>query len=213
MEEVSSFDTEESLIQTLSGEFIGNDKTKFGTAYHSLIEGDYIFNKEDKSFKVGDFVFTSEQAYPGRSYKAIHQSMVYEVVILKVYETNYGPIQVSGRVDGLEGLFIRDIKTKFRNVNPQEYRDSLQWKFYLDMQELETFYYDVFEVKGFKELPVQAPYTIPESLLIIPHEPIECNAYEGMQARLITELNIFLSYIENRKFHNYLKPALTQNLF
>lgn len=212
MEEVSPVDTEESLIQTLSGEFVGNDKTKFGTAYHSLIEGDYIFNREEKSFKVGDFVFSSEQAYPGLSYKASHQSMVHEMVASKIYETKYGQIQVSGRIDGIEGLFVRDIKTKFRTPKDQEYRDSLQWRHYLIMLGLDIFFFDLFEVRGFEALPFNPPYQFGE-VSIIPHEPIECNRYEGMEDDVLNYLNLFLDYVHLKNFHHYLKPALEHEDF
>lgn len=50
-DEVSSFDTEESVIETLSGDFKGNEYTQIGTAFHKIIEDGnalYIGNDEFK---------------------------------------------------------------------------------------------------------------------------------------------------------------------
>lgn len=38
LEGVSSYDTEEALLETLSGEFKGNAYTRIGTAFHNVVE-------------------------------------------------------------------------------------------------------------------------------------------------------------------------------
>ena len=38
MDSVSPFDTEQSVIDTLSGEFKGNEYTWIGTAFHKIVE-------------------------------------------------------------------------------------------------------------------------------------------------------------------------------
>lgn len=207
VEEVSSWDTEEKFIESLSGEFKGNDKTEFGTAYHSLIEGDWkTYDKNDDSLEVGDFIFSWDQAEPGLLYKKAHLNMVHEMVVSKTFETKRGPIQVSGRVDGIEGISIRDIKTKFRAPKDQEYIDSLQWKAYLIMMELDIFYYDIFEVKRFDTLPIQKPYTFPEVMIMPPIE-IECLRYDRMEQDFQYYLDLFMDYIYVKNFNHFLKPA------
>lgn len=208
MAEVSDFDSEASLIESLEGKFTGNPKTMFGTAYHSLIEKDFKYSKAKKRFIVGDFHFTEEQAKPGIMYKRAHESMVHEMVVSKIYETKYFPIQVSGRIDGIEGLYIRDIKNKFREPKVQEYMQSIQWSCYLDMLDLNTFYFDLFEIKNYPEfLPDKAPYFFPD-VEVIAHEPIECLRYKDMDKDILELLNFFLEYIHNRNFIHLLKPAI-----
>jgi hypothetical protein len=209
--EESSFDSEASLIESIKGLFTGNDKTKFGGAYHELIEGKYQY--AGGLFKSGDFIFSKEQAEPALYYREQHPLMVHEMTISKVYDTLYWPIQVGGRLDGIEGIEIRDIKTKFRAFSVEEYLDSCQWKFYLDIQDLEVFWYDVFEVKGFDGLPnlsKQKFYSVydEKKIKIIPHPAIHCLRYEGMDHDLISLINSFLEYMHNRNLLTYLKPAL-----
>lgn len=208
MAEASSFDTEEALIESLKGLFKGNDKTKFGGAYHKIIEGNYFWSFD--KVHADEFVFTADQAQPAIEYRAAHRSMVHEMDIKKTYQTSFFPIQVCGRVDGIEGAHIRDGKTKFRSVKFQEYIDSCQWKFYLDSLGVNTFWYDLFEVQGFKELPAKPPFIMEEGVKVISHEPLKCERYPGMEEEISSLLNSFLEYIHNRGFISLLKPALPE---
>lgn len=209
MNEESSFDTEDALIESIKGLFKGNDKTKFGGAYHKIIEGDYFWHN-DKVHADG-FEFTADQAAPAIEFRAAHRSMVHEMELRKTYYTSFFPIQVTGRIDGIEGAHIRDSKTKFRSVKFQEYIESCQWKFYLDNLDLNVFWYDLFEVQGFKELPAQAPFVIEDNVKVIPHDPLKCERYTGMENELHSLLNNFLEYIHNRGFLSLLKPAHPEN--
>lgn len=210
MNEVSSFDTEESLIESIKGIFMGNDKTMVGGAFHKIIEGDY---KNVKGRVVADDVsFTKEQANVALTYKVQHKFMIHEISMRKIYETNYFPIQVSARTDGTEGLNVRDAKTKFRSPDYQEYIDSSQWKFYLDMLETNTFYYDLFEVKNFPE-SLHHPIVLPKEVEFIPHEPLQCIRYETMLPDIMKILNDFLDYMHNRNFVHLLKPAILEAEF
>ncbi|HRS66744.1 MAG TPA: hypothetical protein P5519_12755 [Spirochaetia bacterium] len=208
---VSSDDTEESLIESLKGLFKGNDKTDFGGAYHKIIEGEFenyagnIFVTYDKTKQ---FVFNYAQAAPALSYRRNHPLMVHEVDVRKIFETTYGSIQVTGRLDGLEGATVRDLKTRFKQMNDADYADSFQWKFYLEMLGLDTFFYDVFEIKGFDALPEKRPFIMPE-VSIIAHEPIKCERYKTMSEDVQSILNHFMDYIDNRQLSNLLKPAIT----
>lgn len=206
MNEVSPYDTEESLIQTLSGEFKGNDKTKIGSAFHKLIEGDYT--KQGAMYLADDILFLKEQAAPALRFRKEHPVMIHEVPLYKVYETSYFPIQVSGRVDGLDGTQIHDHKCKFSYVKWQEYTDSVQWKVYLDIMGTDTFLYNVFEVRGFVQLTGSAPFDLGQAVEFVPHEPMPCTRYASMEQDVQGLLDDFLGYIHNRNFFHYLKPAV-----
>lgn len=211
MQEVSSFDTEQSLVESLKGLFKGNDKTEFGSAYHKLIEGKYQIHQggivlvEDKD---KSFAFNAEQASPALEYRKNHPVMVHEMDARKVYETVFGPIQVTSRVDGVDGSIVRDIKTRFKPLYKEsEYSDSVQWQFYLDIMEADSFCYDVFEIKGFDSLPKQKPYIMPDVQIIALPE-IKCERFTGMEDNIQMWLNCFMEYIDNRNFFHLLKPAI-----
>lgn len=210
LQEVSAFDSEQSLLETIRGEFVGNDKTRFGTAYHDLIEGNFTI--QNGLYKSGDFLLNEKQARPGIDYKQQHPLMIHESTHTKVYQTKFFPIQVIGHTDGIEGAQIRDIKMKFREHKVTEYMDSLQWRFYLDMVDLNEFFYDIFEVKGFEELPHNAPFQN-TNWEVIPQEPIHCLRYEHMQDDLTSHLNLFLDYLYTNNLFKHLKPAIEEQLF
>lgn len=205
--EVSSYDTEESLLESIRGIFTGNDKTRVGGAFHKIIEGDYV--KKGNRVIADEIAFTKEQAQVAFDYKARHKSMIHEISIRKTFETNFFPIQVSGRIDGCEGLNTHDAKTKFSEVKFQEYINSSQWKFYLQMLDANVFYYDLFEVQGFKELG-RLPWSISKDVQFIAHEPLQCLRYETMHADIMVILNGFLDYLHNRKIVHLLKPAILE---
>jgi hypothetical protein len=209
---VSAFDTEESLIESIKGIFKGNDKTRFGNAYHELIEGKYVCPDQDL-YQVGGHHFSAAQARPAVAYKMNHLSMVHEMTANCVFKTNYFYIQVSGRIDGVEGAHVRDVKTKFRSVDVQEYLDSYQWRYYLHMTGLDYFFYDVFEVQGFdqackQELVFDSAKTFQYPIQVLEPVEIRCERYDGMQHELTTLLNDFLDYIHSRNLLPFLKPAL-----
>ena len=135
MAETSSFDTEESLIESLKGLFKGNDKTKFGSACHKIVEGEYIGHEGEVAVVIDNevFVFHKEQYTPYLDYRIAHPLMIHEMPVQKVYETAFGPIQVTGRIDGIEGCVVRDLKNRFRALSDSDYTESCQWKFYLEM--------------------------------------------------------------------------------
>lgn len=209
MNEVSESDTEESLIESLKGEFKGNELAMIGSAYHKLIEVDT--KPEGLLYRAEDIYFTKEQAEPAFNFKKKHPLMTHEIVCRKTYETKYFPIQVSGRVDGIEGVQIRDTKMKFSYIKWQEYLDSIQWRFYLDMLDADVFWYDVFLVKGFNALPPQAPYTL-HDVTITYEEPMQCLRYANMSNDLQLILDQFLEFLHDRKLLIHLKPAMEETI-
>lgn len=206
MADASPFDTEQSLLDSIKGLFTGNPKTAFGSAYHCLLEGKYRPTTNGMVWANGH-VFTPQQAAPALLFRSEHMDIVSEVNVSKIYETKILPIQVSGRVDALEGLFIRDGKTKFRSIDWHEYIDSCQWKFYCDMIGADAFYYDVFEVRGFPD-DVNMDVKMFPDVQVLQAQSIQCVSYGGMQADILSILNGFLEYVASRKLWQFLKPAI-----
>lgn len=236
MTEASDWDTEEDLIASIKGEFDGNPKTRCGTGYHKIIEGEYTITGEyDKNNiqremilvtcddekdrlngrKPFQYIFTDEQAKSAIAFRNNHPLLIYEVAGSKTYKTSRGDIQISLRADGLEGRILYDFKTKYSTYNVMDYTDSIQWKIYCDVFGLDQFIYDIFRVtkvsgeNAFVENPGE-PFRTTGSFA--PVEEISCFVYEGMMAEIQRTLDDFMDYIHMRRFYEYLKPARSEEL-
>lgn len=69
----------------------------------------------------------------------------------------YGPLHVTGQVDGLEGKRVEDHKTT-AYFSAERYLDGCQWRFYLDIFGADVFRWNVFEVKPVRDQPMT--YTV-----------------------------------------------------
>jgi len=190
---VSSFDTEQSVIDTLTGTFIGNNKTIIGSAFHSIIEHseDIRMLKSDMS---GHVEFNEEQIKIAVLHSLKLQPFIPEIRQNKDYETNYGIVTMSGAIDVLQGNQIRDTKVKFSSPLYLDYYDSFQWRIYLSIFGLDRFYYDIFELIGYKdEMMVDV-----SKCEIKQHEPYECLRYKNLETDIIELLNEFLEWVKFR---------------
>lgn len=212
MTEASPFDTEEKLLQSIKGIFRGNAKTEFGQAYHAILEGRYTIGNDGKICAKG-MRFTPEQAKPALGYRTRHPQIVSEVPVSKIYSTKYFPVMISGRVDAIEGLFIRDAKTKFRSPDFVEYMQSCQWKFYTDMLEATGFLYDVFEIICFGDEDNEPYGNLTAQSCFFPDvqvcevKSVACHPYAGMHDELTALVDDFIGYVENRNLWPYLKTV------
>ena len=114
-----------------------------------------------------------------------------EIKAEEVFETPSGPVTLVGKVDGLDGLLVRDQKLT-ESFDAERYLDSLQWRAYLVMFGAREFVYDVFKcsydrdpggedqdgkyVKGPIRLPPNGLVTITE------YHPLRFYAYPNMRA-------------------------------
>jgi len=57
----------------------------------------------------------------------------------------YGPLRVTGQVDGFHGKRVDDHKTT-ASFSADGYMEGCQWRFYLDIFEADVFRWNVFEV-------------------------------------------------------------------
>ena len=64
---------------------------------------------------------------------------------------NYGPLQVTGQVDGLHGKRVEDHKTTER-FDAERYLEGYQWRYYLDLFGADVFCWNVFEIREVKPL-------------------------------------------------------------
>lgn len=204
MQGASVFDTEVALLEAIKGTFTGNPKTRFGSAYEKIIE----FPEKFKTFHNGqpghlvdDHFFNDEQAKPAIELHNQHRHMIFQVPATKVYEAGGYTVQVSGKMDAVEGVTAHDFKCKFRAIDWQEYYDSYQWRFYLDMLGLHIFYYDVFEVAGFDDI------TLSSDVMIYPVESTFFNGYDGMLQDCESLVYQFMQYVQYRGITHLLKTV------
>ena len=208
----SARDTEVELLQSIKGVFEGNDLTDVGEGYHKIMEGEAQVADGGLIAHIGrgevkkSIFFTADQARPALDFREAHPLMIHEIPVKKIYETKIGSVLISGRVDGQEGLETSDKKCKFSPPKFQEYIDSYQWRFYEDMLGTSLFWYDLFEVKGFKALAGSMPYQLPD-VSFHAHERLQCVRYPRMSDDCLSLLNDFLDYIDLRGLWQFLKTV------
>lgn len=198
LDSVTDYDTEQALVDSLSGKFVRNDKMKLGAAFHKIIEDGY---PSGKPIAVEGIIFNADQAAPAINYRNAHPGMVHEVPVSKIYHTSRTSFVVGGRADGIEGIRVRDAKTKFMHPGWGEYYNSYQWRFYLDMLMASEFYYDVFEIRGYKELKRDGSFEAD----IVAHEPFQCLWYQNLEQDVQNLMNEFAAFIDSRNYYHLLK--------
>lgn len=205
IQEVSEYETEESLMETLSGSFTGNEYTRIGTAFHKIVEcGDvsekHIIGNETASIvKIDNFSIILNKSHidMALAYKESIKGCFHEIRANKVYVVDGIEINISGGADVVLGKQIRDIKTKYSYLKSiLDYIDSCQWKFYCDIFELPEFFFDIFEFKGYDKS--KNGYDV-SGLTLVRHEPIHCIEYSGMQNDIQVLLTQFLDFVKFRK--------------
>lgn len=202
------YTNQDKMIEAITAPFEGNEYTRIGTAFHSIIEqGEAVVSRTPEgTFQVmGDgypVTFSEEQVAMALKYKAKLPYAFHEQWISRDFHTPSMDIYVLGRVDVLHGTYIRDIKTKYSPVKYADYADSAQWKLYLDLSGLDTFYFDLFEFPGYKKDKHGHDVS---SLGIKPYGQIECIRYEGMEQDNQQLVEDFTDFIVRHDLINYLK--------
>ena len=220
---------QQAMIAAIKSPFLGNEYTRIGSAFHAIVEqgeaaieelpemGKFrVTLKEEKtvkkktdngitSCKVTEkwpVIFNEEQVAMALKYRAKLSYAFHEEWIGREFDTPSMTIWVHGRVDVLHGIFIRDIKTKYSKIKLEEYTESAQWKCYLDLTGLDTFYFDLFEFPNYNIS--RHGYDV-SSLGIRPYGAIECIRYEGMEAENRQLVCDFTDFIVRHNLTSYLK--------
>lgn len=203
---------QQKMIETITAPFQGNEYTRIGSAFHSIVEqGEAVLEPLPDSGKYRvtadgyPVTFSLEQVMTALEYRIGLPYAFHEESIGREFQTPSMPIWVSGRVDVLHGTYIRDIKTKYSPVKYADYADSAQWRFYLELTGLDTFYFDLFEFPGYKI--DRDGYDVSERG-IKPYGEIECIRYDGMaeeNRRLVCD---FTDFIVRNGLTDYLKDKI-----
>ncbi len=219
--EYDSFEiTEQSVIDNITHKFVGNDYTRIGTAFHSIVEtGQPYCVKVPAGIRT--FMFrgkpVEEQVPCGRKFDIEGHEVILDVPQCKValeYRAehpqafheireymDFGNAVVTGCADMIDGLEIRDIKTKYSVPNDKDYADSCQWRFYMQLFGADVFHFDLFIFDGYN--PDKHGGDV-RGLPLTRREPITVYRYPGLEQDNINLLHEFLQWAEDRNLVKYL---------
>lgn len=213
--------TEQSVIDSITGVFEGNVYTRVGTAFHKIVEegtpqcekvdaGERTFlyyGKEQKepipcgrAFDIegNKVILDVPQCKVALSYRNEHLDAFHEIRLYK----DFGDAVVTGCADMIDGVEIRDIKTKYSTPSDADYINSCQWKFYLQLFNADIFHFDLFVFEGYDK--DKHGYDVRGLPLERHNPPITCYRYEGMEKDNERLLHQFLEWVEFRGLTKYL---------
>lgn len=213
--------TEQSVIDSITGVFEGNSYTKIGTAFHKIVEegtpqcekvdaGErtfFYYGKEQKepipcgrAFDIegNKVILDVPQCKVALSYRNEHPDAFHEIRLYK----DFGDAVITGCADMIDGIEIRDIKTKYSIPSDADYINSCQWKFYLQLFNADVFHFDLFVFEGYDK--DKHGYDVRGLPLRRHNPPITCYRYGGMEKGNERLLHQFLEWVEFRGLTKYL---------
>lgn len=212
---------EQSVIDSITGAFQGNEMTRIGTAFHALVQtgcqpcslapaGSRSFSyygkekqepvPEGRTFLVDGHEVTLDlsQIKVALDYRYRHINAFHE--ILRFYD--FGFAVVTGCADMIDCVQIRDIKTKFSPPQDDNYVNSCQWRYYLQIFGADVFFFDLFRFEGYKL--EKHGYDV-RGLPLTPHTPPIClYRYADMERDNRILLEEFLEWVDRRSLTSYL---------
>ena len=213
--------TEQGVIDGVTQEFTGNEYTRIGTAFHSIVETGRpecakvaegirrytCYGKEveervpcGRVFNIDGYPVTLDinQCKVALDYRNEHPQAVHETRLYK----DYGDAVVTGCADMIDGTEIRDIKTKYSTPSDADYTGSCQWRYYLELFGTGTFHFDLFVFEGYNK--DRHGYDVRGLPLVRHTPPITCYKYNGMEQDNRRLLADFLEWAEYRNLTQYL---------
>jgi hypothetical protein len=123
------------------------DKMKAGEAFHKALESTletdhYSVSAMGYTFQ---FLVDAEMALPRLREASLSQ--------------DYAGLLVKGRVDGITGKLVTDLKTT-EQFDAERYVDGLQWRYYLDMTGADRFDWHVFQMSEAKSPGTDVVYEV-----------------------------------------------------
>ena len=217
MADAAPWDTEQSLIEMIKTDFTGNEFTVVGTALHNIIEDphgkkcSYYIGSDTEYILTNNVGIPIEAATVCKNFHEQYPYMVHEVPIKEIYETTYGPILISARMDGVNGKRVHDFKSRYSQlIGIEQYTESCQNKFYLDMLSCEEAEYNVFELigydkhRGFNIKDLKNSIKLLDGISICQHDPIVCSAYDNMHKDLLMLIESFIKYVKHKSLEGYI---------
>jgi hypothetical protein len=137
----TDYAAEGELIEQVKGTFRPNDRMRWGSAWHKLLDTDVEHwpVADDGLLVVDGVVFDYTKARCAKELAPI--GGVREVPWRTPMLVEGERIALATTFDRIIGHEIIDGKTKFSTVDPAAYETSLQWRFYLWISEATSFQY------------------------------------------------------------------------
>lgn len=131
--------TEQSLIDTICGQFIPTPAVLLGKAFGEVLEDPDRYQVPG-GYARGGYTFGDAVMAPVLA--LIDRRGVFEAKATKAY----GPIDVVAKADHLLGAHLSEFKTTSSTFDFDKYAASCQWRFMTDIFEPSTITYHVFEL-------------------------------------------------------------------
>lgn len=212
--------TEQDVIDSITQEFTGNEYTRIGTAFHSIVETGrpvsekvpagmrkFTYYGKDmeepipcgRKFGVDGYgvVLDVAQCKTALEYRAEHPGAYHEI---REY-MDFGEAVVTGCADMIDGTEIRDIKTKYSVPKDTDYINSCQWRYYMQLFNVDVFHFDLFVFEGYNK--DKHGYDV-RGLPLKRHEPITVYRYPNMEKDNANLLHEFMQWIKYRELEQYL---------
>lgn len=212
--------TEQDVIDSITQEFTGNEYTRIGTAFHSIVETGrpvsekvpagmrkFTYYGKDmeepipcgRKFGVDGYgvVLDVAQCKTALEYRAEHPGAYHEI---REY-MDFGEAVVTGCADMIDGTEIRDIKTKYSVPKDADYINSCQWRYYMQLFGADVFHFDLFVFDGYNK--DKHGYDV-RGLPLKRHEPITVYRYPNMEKDNANLLHEFMQWIKYRELEQYL---------
>ena len=212
--------TEQDVIDSITQEFTGNEYTRIGTAFHSIVETGrpvsekvpagmrkFTYYGKDmeepipcgRKFGVDGYgvVLDVAQCKTALEYRAEHPGAYHEI---REY-MDFGEAVVTGCADMIDGTEIRDIKTKYSVPKDTDYINSCQWRYYMQLFNVDVFHFDLFVFDGYNK--DKHGYDV-RGLPLKRHEPITVYRYPNMEKDNANLLHEFMQWIKYRELEQYL---------
>jgi hypothetical protein len=144
MEPEQEWMSEDDLLATVRGEFVGNHKVWLGQAFGAVIEHPSVY-RVPGGFRVDSlrgcpesFVFGEDVMEP--VFELIADGTVFETKGVK----RYGRHDVVAKADQMVGSHLIETKTTLGSFDFDKYAHSCQWRFMVDIFEPSKVTYHVF---------------------------------------------------------------------
>ncbi len=139
--------SEEDVLASLEGRVVETEYMRIGTALHKIFaEPEGKLDMEACVFRVDNYAFGVDLINK-INWELVEIGfkrwlMAFEVPV----EKRYNDILVVGRVDGLYGDWLVDLKVTWKPKRYEDFYHSVQWKFYTDILQAKRFFYLVVEI-------------------------------------------------------------------
>ncbi|MGD9713784.1 MAG: hypothetical protein AB7V46_17240 [Thermomicrobiales bacterium] len=136
-----------------------------GTAWHRALAceppDDAVESTEEVMARYGDYLFSPDDIYAGIAEFGMGSR---EITWHRDWVVDGITVRLEGTADHVVGRVVSDAKTKFSDVDPSDYEESLQWRAYLLIHDADVFRYVLFSFKdpaadGFLKLRKDGIYT------------------------------------------------------